>query len=228
MTDTGEERAYADWAKFKSSWWTDKYFTGGLAHFWPPRLDQLEPDKDGYRWLSRDEVFGIAATDSEHRELHTAVAAYVWGIAKNAYLIGRLVRAFTTNGDAVESNLRLAASTLTADGAVAAYESMLPGGPAHIKYMGPAYFTKFLFFTGYRNSAVAGLRPLVLDMRVATALRSRGVFGPKVGDGGWPSSIYERYLTYCQAQNPDDPEAVEEELFNEGRAADDNEDSDEA
>lgn len=214
-----EERAYDNWAKFKSSWWT-KYFTGDLAHFWPQQLDDDEVDNKGYRWVSRDGVFAIAAADGEHRELHTAVAAYVWGLGKNAYDIGRRVRAFTMNADTVENNLRTAASILETDGAVAAYESMLHGGAAQTHEMGPAYFTKFLFFIGYQNPAVTGLRPLILDKRVATALRHRGTFGPKAGNGGWPSDLYERYLTYCQEQNPDDPEAVEADLFNEGRATD--------
>lgn len=219
MMDVGEERSYDNWAKYRSAWWR-RYFTGELAHFWPSQLDQSEPDDDDYRWVSRKDIFAIAGTESEHRELHTAVAAYVWGLGKNAYSIGRLVRAFTANVDTVENNLRLAASILTEDGAVAAYGSMLSGGRAQTKFMGPAYFTKFLFFIGYQNSAVTGLRPLILDKRVATALRGRGVFGPKAGDADWPSTLYDRYLAYCQQQNPDDPEAVEAELFNEGRTAD--------
>ena len=218
MTTTRDERSSANRAKYRSAWWT-RYFTGELAHYWPSQLDQSVLDKDDYRWVSRDDVFGIATAESEHRELQTAVAAYVWGLGKNAYSIGRLVRAFTANTD-VENNLRLAASILTEDGAVAAYRSMLSGGRAKTKFMGPAYSTKFLFFIGYRNPAVTGLRPLILDKRVATALRSREVFGPKVRDSGWPSSLYERYLSYCQQQNRDDPEAVEAQLFNEGRAAD--------
>jgi hypothetical protein len=218
MTDTGEERAYDNWAKYRSVWWT-RYFSGELAHFWPSQLDQSEPDKDNYRWISRNGVFDIAATDSEHRELHTAVAAYVWGVGFNSRMsIGWLVRAFTANTTTVEDNLRLAAATLARDGAVAAYESMLAGGPAQTKFMGPAYFTKYLFFTGYHDPA-AELRPLILDKRVATALRGRGVFGPKAGNTHWPSELYRRYLTYCHDQNPADPEAVEAGLFTEGRPA---------
>ncbi|WP_236728511.1 hypothetical protein [Mycolicibacterium obuense] len=218
MTVTGDdERAYDNWAKYRSEWWT-RYFTGEMAHFWPSRLDQTEPDQNAYRWISRGDIFALAAAGSEHRELHTAVAAYVWGLGKNAYSIGRLVRAFTANADTVEDNLRNAASILERDGAVAAYESMLRGGTSQTKFMGPAYFTKFLFFIGYQNPAVTGLRPLVLDKRVATELRARGVFGPKSGDADWPSNLYERYLIYCLEQNPDDPEAVEAELFMAGRA----------
>ena len=189
MTTTGDDdRAYDNWAKYRSEWWT-RYFTGEMAHFWPPQLDQMEPDENAYRWVSRADIFALAAAESAHRELHTAVAAYVWGLGKNVYSIGRLVRAFTTNADIVEDNLLKAASILERDGAVAAYESMLRGGAAQTKFMGPAYFTKFLFFIGYQNPAVTGLRPLVLDKRVATELRTRGVFGPKAGDADWPSNL---------------------------------------
>lgn len=220
MADDGDhERTYNNWAKYRSEWWT-RYFNDSLAHFWPPQLDQTEIDANDYRWVSRNDVFRIAASDFEHRELHTAVAAYVWGLGKNAYSIGRLVRAFTTNADTVENNLRTSAAILVSEGAVAAYHSMLRGGPARTKFMGPAYFTKFLFFIGYQNPGVTGLRPLILDKRVATALRGRGVFGHKVGDADWPSNLYSRYLSYCHEQNPSDPEATESELFTEGRAAD--------
>ncbi|WP_254902325.1 hypothetical protein [Mycobacterium simiae] len=218
MADAERAQPDANWAKYRSAWWK-RYFTGELAYYWPSQLDQSEPDKDDYRRMSRDDVFAIAATEAEHRELHTAVAAYVWGLGKNAYSIGRLVRAFTANVDTVENNLRLAASILTEDGAVAAYRSMLSGGRAKTKFMGPAYSTKFLFFVGYQSQVVTGMRPLILDKRVATALRSREGFGLKAGDSGWSSSLYERYLTYCQDENPGDPEAVEVELFIEGRAA---------
>lgn len=212
-----DERPYSNWAKYRSEWWK-RYFSDELAHFWPPTLDQLEIDDNGYRWISRDDVFRIAADESEHRELHTAVAAYVWGLGKNAYSIGRMVRAFTANAETVEDNLRKAAALQASEGTVAAYEALRQGGALNTKHMGPAYFTKFLFFVGGRNPAGDGLRPLVLDSRVATALRARGIFGSKVGSGDWSSELYRRFLVYCQEQNPHDPEAVEAELFTEGRA----------
>lgn len=191
-----------------------------MEHFWPWQLDAVEPDENNYSWISRDGVFEIAALESEHRELHTAVAAYVWGVGFNSRnSIKHLVRTFTRNPGTVEGNLRRAAAILLNQGAIAAYEAMLRGGPAQTKYMGPAYFTKFLFFTGYRNPAVPEPRPLILDKRVATALRARGVFGPRASDGDWPSHLYSRYLAYCHDQNFTDPEAVEIELFNEGRAS---------
>ena len=91
-----------------------------------------------------------------------------------------MVRAFTANADTVEDNLRAAAATLVNDSAVAAYDAMLSGGTAQTKFMGPAFFTKFLFFIGYQNPAVTGLRPLILDKRVVTALRARGCLAPRL------------------------------------------------
>lgn len=211
MTDTDSR------SKYRSAWWT-RYFSGELAYFWPAQLDHYQPDAAGYQWISRSGVFDIAATDSEHRELHTAVAAYIWGVGFNSRRSIRwLVRAFPHNRDTVEDNLRRSSEILAADGAVTAYEAMRPGGSAYSKYMGPAYFTKYLFFTGYRDPD-AELRPLILDKRVATALRNRGVFGPRARDTDWPGELYGRYLEYCHEQNPGNPEAVEVDLFNEGRA----------
>ena len=69
-----------------------------------------------------------------------------------------------------------------------------------------------------RAEASNRLRPLILDKRVATALRERGIFGPRAGNADWPSDLYRRYLTYCHEQNPADPVALEADLFNEGRA----------
>ena len=219
-----------NWSRYRSDWWTG-YFTGDLAQAWPSQLDQSEPDSDGYRWVSRKDVFDIAATKSPHRELRTAVAAYVWGVGFGSrFRKGQLVRAFTTNSDVVEGKLRRAARILAEEGPVAAYGSMLRGGSAWTKFMGPAYFTKFLFFIGYHDPGLSShgtkepdprnpelsYRPLILDRRVATALRERWVFPPGTGNSNWPSDLYRRYLAYCHEQYPSDPEAGEYELFNYG------------
>ncbi len=76
VTSTGKDRPHDSWAKYRSAWWT-RYFTGELAQFWPPQLDQSEADKEDYREVTRSDVFGVAGTESEYRELHTAAAAYV-------------------------------------------------------------------------------------------------------------------------------------------------------
>jgi hypothetical protein len=213
-----DEPDYAIAARYRSEWWT-RYLDNDLAYFWPAQLDKPEPDERGYRWVSRDDVFAIASTDSDHRELHTAVAAYVWGVAHWAFQVRLRVRAFTLNSSTVEAKLRRAASILEHGGPVEAYDVMLGGdtGPdgTRIPHMGPAYFTKFLYFIGYHDHA-HDMRPLILDRRVATALRQRGEFDQAAPNEAWPTSLYEQYLTYCHNENPDNPQQVEVELFNEG------------
>lgn len=199
------------WAKYRSEWWK-LYFTGDMAWFWPSQLDQPDPDENGYRWISRDHVFDIAAEDSA---LHTAVASTVWGVGKWAFRVGRFVKPYTRSRGTIEANLERACAVLAADGPVAAYEAMIRGGSASTKFMGPAYFTKFLYFSGYRSGT--DLKPLILDRRVARGLRAREVFRPGSGDTNWPSHLYRTYLEYCHKQNPDDPAAVEMALFNEGK-----------
>ncbi len=206
-----DQPAEGTWAKYRSEWWK-LYFTGDLAHFWPSQLDQPALDDNGYRWISREDVFAIAAEDSA---LHTAVASTVWGVGKWAFRVGRFVKPFTRNREIVEANLERAAAVLAADGPVAAYQAMIRGGSASTAFMGPAYFTKFLYFRGYRSAA--DLKPLILDRRVARGLRGREVFGPKTGDTNWSSNLYRTYLEYCHEQNPNEPAAVEIVLFNEGK-----------
>lgn len=77
-----------------------------------------------------------------------------------------------------------------------------------------------LFFIGYKykESRIDNyLRPLILDKRVATALRNRGDFHQPMSDSGWTGSQYELYLRYCHEHRPEDPEVVELGLFKEGR-----------
>jgi hypothetical protein len=223
VSGTGEPD-YALTARYRSEWWT-RYFNddndNDMAYFWPSQLDEPELGERGYRRVSRSNVFAIASTDSGHRELHTAVAAYVWGVAHWAFQVRWRVRAFTLNRETVEAKLRTAATMLEHSGPVEAYDSMLAGdtgpGGTRIPHMGPAYFAKFLFFIGYHDPA-HDLRPLILDRRVATALRQRGVFDQAAPNEAWPTSLYEQYLTYCHTERPDNPQDVEIDLFNEGGA----------
>jgi hypothetical protein len=81
---------------------------------------------------------------------------------------------------------------------------MLVGGSAQTRYMGPTYFTKLLFFTGYSDPA-AEVHPLILDKRVATAPRDQGLFATRARNADWPNDIYRPYLAYCHEQTPPTP-----------------------
>ena len=125
-----------------------------------------------------------------------------------------MVRAFTTNVDVIEEVLTRVDQVLHNDGAVAAYASLMPDGENYLRFVGPAYFTKHLYFTGYRNG-VPGPRPLILDARVARALSSRPGFAG-LSSSGWSADTYRRYLEFCSAGDRE-PEDCEAELFLDGR-----------
>lgn len=57
-------------------------------------------------------------------------------------------------------------------------------GQDRVKYFGPAFFTKWLYFCGYEQAR--GLKPLILDSRVAATLGWAG--------WGWAPEQYGEYL----------------------------------
>lgn len=76
--------------------------------------------------------------------------------------------------------------------------------------LGPAFFTKFLYFVGGAVPDVPGPRPLILDRRIARVLRAYATrLGEEAGlgeaaklaawlwsDGGWTPHRYDMYLRW--------------------------------
>ena len=188
----------ANRSAFKLGWWRDPYFSGELRHFWPERLNGLRDSNanPAYKLITREDVFDVVKDGGPHVNVRAAVAACVLGVGKSAYQVGWMVLALPVQAD-VEDRLDQAAELLHSRGAVAAYQSMMHGGANKVKYMGSAYFTKFLFFIGYRNPATPQPAPLILNKRVATALRRWNVPGGWL-NGGWTTSTYSMYLNFSQ------------------------------
>lgn len=100
-------------------------------------------------------------------------------------------------------------------GPVEAYWWMLPGGNHHVHGLGPAFFSKWLYFCGYPARAddvdPQALYPLILDARVAQALGLRSI-GSK-----------DAYATYLDAAHTlardldTTPHCIEHALFTAGR-----------
>ncbi|WP_120285293.1 hypothetical protein [Rhodococcus rhodochrous] len=72
-----------------------------------------------------------------------------------------------------------------------AYDTLYPRGAPAIAHLGPAFFTKYLYFSG----AGAPDHPsLILDSRVAATLVDIG-WTSLHPETGWPAETYERYCS---------------------------------
>jgi hypothetical protein len=99
---------------------------------------------------------------------------------------------------------------LKADGAVAAYSRFLRGGESNVTWLGPAFFTKLLYFAGFDRTP--GPQPLILDRFVAKTLGWRTT--------GWTATDYGTYLdaaTSWAGEYATTPDVVERTLFEIGK-----------
>ncbi|MEW1911893.1 hypothetical protein AB0442_26205 [Kitasatospora sp. NPDC085895] len=137
------------------------------------------------------------------------VVPYVWGRGNRPWR-GPVVLAGILAHPGTAGALAGAVQALTSEGAVAAYRRLDGAVPG----LGPAFFTKFLHFAGLALvEAVPGPLPLILDSRVAAALRALAVpVGLAAGlpdtaeiarwtwsDGGWTPHRYRVYLEWMHA-----------------------------
>ncbi|MEV0210672.1 hypothetical protein AB0H97_36365 [Streptomyces sp. NPDC050788] len=170
---------------------------------WPGQLaDRTQP---GLTALSRDLVREVAQADSTSGEwMDTLVASYVWGQGRNGYGPHRLHTILQRTS--LRTVLSRAVAELTVNGAVAAYRVMRGA----IGGLGPAFFTKFLYFAGAGLPQVPGSRPLILDRCIARVLRAHAMrAGQEAGfeqparlaawlwsNGGWSAHRYGIYLQW--------------------------------
>lgn len=177
--------------------------------------------------ISRGDVVRITAQCARSGDwLPGLVASYAWGSGSTGYGASRLAKIVTTTPvEQLRRRLGLAVSVMHDSGAVEAYR-LLRGQPvsqgkagalepSRIAGLGPAFFTKFLYFAG-RNVKVptATPEPLILDRVVAGFLRRRSneIFAGHPGidapaelaawawaDGNWYGGRYETYLAWADA-----------------------------
>lgn len=183
--------------------------------FDPARWKRLLPDSalwpaelDGSTVVTRETVFAVCGNGNVTRGL---VAACVWGAGTGAQSVYRRVKVFTHNEpDVLGFRLAAALEVLRESGPVAAYDALR--GRLRISYLGPAFFTKFLYFAGYDSGSEP--RPLILDRFVARGL---GAGWPRAG---WTSAQYGEYLRHVHAWAQESgaaPDAVELALFTAGK-----------
>jgi hypothetical protein len=178
---------------YRPEWWR-RYIHDP---WWPDLLDRLpeDPERPGYLTISRRDVFSLAADTTPEGRVRLLVAAYVWGTGSSAFLVGRRARTFTRS-NLTETAAKLGAVTdlMHIDGPVAAYDSLLARQPNHIKFMGPAFFTKYLYFAAGHPTTVRP-QPLILDKFVALSLNKH--YGWCLPTTGWSASTYDRYLNHA-------------------------------
>ncbi|SFY52434.1 8-oxoguanine DNA glycosylase OGG fold protein [Streptomyces sp. F-1] len=195
---------------------------------WPASLaDRSVP---GPRTVTRDDVTAVArAASRSDNWIDAFVASQVWGYGRRGYGPGRTRTVLDHSSHEVFTR---AVALLRDNGAKAAYENL-----NGVHRLGPAFLTKFLYFAGLALPGVAGLPPLILDMRLARVLRLHATnVGHDAGhdwaapiaariwrDGGWTSHRYDVYLQWMHAINsqlttevngwPTSPDILELALF---------------
>ena len=189
----------------------DEIVSGHTIKFDPQRwtaLGDLLPDTAATGLISRADVGAVAVACSRSgRWLPLLVASYVWGQGLIGYGPARLERILGTDEsgthaaqERAEGSLAAAVKALRVESARRAYEVLR--GDEGITHLGPAFFTKFLYFAGMEVAAASGPQPLILDERLANRMRSvwesRQV--PDAAwrwtDGGWTAYRYEVYLSF--------------------------------
>jgi hypothetical protein len=141
--------------------------------------------------ITRGHVFGqaAAAADDSDAALRLLWHALAWGSGVRNR--NNLKRLDSIAADLPDSGAALvAAARLSRDLPIEAYRRLYPGDHALISSLGPAFFTKYLYFAGEG----APTHPcLILDSRVAASLVRIGWTSLHPG-GNWPATTYERYI----------------------------------
>lgn len=145
---------------------------------------------EGVAFVSRSHLFRLAAGGRDDEAvLRLLWHALLWGSGVSTR--NNRVRLASVAADVSRAAALLRVSaTLAAESPERAYALLRPRGRSAIKGLGPAFFTKFLYFAG----AGAVTHPsAILDARVDDALRRHCGWTPPGARGFWTASTYGSY-----------------------------------
>jgi len=175
------------------TWWNDALHERGL-----PGGPVVGRDSTGQRVdhgravITRGDIFALAAASSGSP---TDTLALLWHTL--AWGAGGKVRQILNRMDSVSRDRSVAALALRTAAQLShrdpesAYDTLYPRGTPAIAHLGPAFFTKYLYFAG----AGAPDHPsLILDSRVAATLVDIG-WTSLHPESGWPAVTYQRYCS---------------------------------
>jgi hypothetical protein len=163
--------------------------------------------------VTRQDLFDAArVVETERDAVDLFVRVAGWGSGTSARAIARTAKVLREGG-ASRALLESAKAAREMD-PVDAYRMLNHRGEYKMKGFGPAFFTKWMYFNGYEQSTSRGVRPLILDKRVATSLGWKK-------KTGWFTSEYGEYLEEVEEVRrqwaPDvEPHVIEYALFKAG------------
>ena len=150
--------------------------------------------------------------------MQLVTAALAWGYGVRSYRPHQILANDPTGARLDRILHQLQAGDITPDTLVDTYDRF--HRTDHLHGLGPAFFTKILYFAGYRRTHSrnhSGIQPLILDSVVAGRLPDQA--GPaNQYTTGWTSSTWHRYLHWAanQARRPayrNEADLVELSLF---------------
>lgn len=190
-------------------WWTDALGANGLR-------DALVGDT-----ICRGDIFGLAekAAAAPDATLTLLWNALAWGSGTKPRNNKKRIASVADN-PAHACELLMEAAALSRASPAKAYELLYPHHRGAIRQLGPAFFTKYLYFAG-------GGEPehpcAILDGNVARALHDTcGWASLPVKRGGWRPSAYDRYCALLgvwveEHAGIDRRDVIERWLFQEGK-----------
>ncbi len=176
------------------SWWNDAIDHYGVSGGPITVVRDGQQAQNGVGKLTRGDVFKLAdaATASRDGALSLMWHSLAWGAGPKRRLCKKRIESIGTDEHRFADALISCAESSRTD-ALSAYRQICPApGRNLVKFLGPAFATKYLYFSGGGRIA----HPcLILDSRVATTLKSRAGWSDLRTDGLWP---VETYAEYCE------------------------------
>lgn len=200
------------WISYNPDQWMQRLPDPSL---WPASLPTVPAA--GARWPTVDRRAALdigAAVHDPTSALHAYVAAAVWGTGTNARGVTRRCAPFA--GPGIGQQLLSTARILLDSGPDQAYAEL--HGDRRVRYLGPAFGTKFLYFCGF-DRAPGSRQPLILDSYVASALNQLCGLGLPLAD--FAPEAYRFYLDLAHRWADEwgtRPDVIERVLFAIGRS----------
>jgi len=189
-TDT-TDRVGAQRVTVNLDWWNATLTSLGLPGSPVVATDGLgRAHTSGTVRLSRADVFARAKNvDSDSDVLRLLWHTLAWSSGNRHWLARQRFGAIAADPGSAARYLRDAATIAHTDPG-AAYATLRHGAIDEVRYLGPTFFTTFLYFAG---QGLPSHPCVILDSHVAAALHNRCGWDSLGSGGGWSADSYQRY-----------------------------------